>query len=85
MNKEYSYLEYNNQVKLKNESGFYNLEADKKALELYLILNKILNGRVIQITDFLSLRQNISIHQLPVIKEKSLSSFLSVCFDILNF
>ncbi len=34
MNK--SYLEYNNQVKLKDENGFYNLAADKKALELYL-------------------------------------------------
>lgn len=36
MSKEYSYLEYNNQVKLKNEFGFYNLLADKKALDLYL-------------------------------------------------
>lgn len=36
MSKKYSYLEYNNQVKLKNEQGFYNLEADKKALELYI-------------------------------------------------
>ncbi len=37
MKTERSYLEYNNQVKLKNEYGFYNLDADKKALELYLI------------------------------------------------
>ncbi len=35
--KNNSYLEYNNQVKLKDENGFYNLEADKKALELYLL------------------------------------------------
>ncbi len=35
MRKEFSYLEYNNQVKLRNERGFYNLEADQKALVLY--------------------------------------------------
>ncbi len=36
MNKT-SYLEYNNQVKLKDENGFYNIKADAKALELYLV------------------------------------------------
>ncbi len=36
MSTEYSYLEYNNQVKLKSDNGFYNLAADQKALELYI-------------------------------------------------
>ncbi len=37
MNREYTYLEYNNMVKQRTDSGFFNLAADKKALELFLL------------------------------------------------
>ena len=30
------YIEYNNQIKQRDEYGFYNLEADKEALSCYL-------------------------------------------------
>ncbi len=36
MTRELTYLEYNNMVKQRTESGFLNLEADQKALSLFL-------------------------------------------------
>ena len=30
------YIEYNNRIKQRDADGFYNLEADQKALEFYL-------------------------------------------------
>jgi ribonucleoside-diphosphate reductase alpha chain len=31
-----SYIEYNNMVKQKDETGFYNLESDKLAIKYYM-------------------------------------------------